>query len=399
MHIAGIRVSSLTADLHYQGRPDLALIEIAEGASLSVLTTRNQAAAPPVLLTRECLKKLGGKPTSEKSYWLVNSGNANAATGADGMKDARDTCEALGRLAGVSAPMVMPFSTGIIGVRLNAERLINTLPGLYERLDEHGWEGAALAIMTTDCKEKQAFRSAQIGGREIHLAGIAKGAAMLKPDMATMLSFAATDATCAPELLAQIHRRAVNRTFNRICVEGDTSTNDCATLAATAQDGSSKPLNAAEAAGLEEMLCDLCGELAEGMVRDAEGASHLIRIEVNGGRDGKECRQVADAIARCVLLKTCLATADPNWGRVLMALGYSGIQDLDLNTVSLYLGDVIAFERGSIAPSYSEKAGYEALNQYEQRIVLDLGRGEAKDYALTCDITQEYVSKNSDFRT
>ena len=397
--IEGIRIATAAAGLNYEGRDDMTLFELAAGTSVSALTTQNQFAAAPVLRLRQNLPALTAGATTGTSYWLVNAGNANACTGAAGAADVRDYCAALGELAAVPEALVLPFSTGVIGVPLNMPPLLAALPGLLGGLRGDGWDAAADAIHTTDTRRKIVSGGATVGGQSIKMVGIAKGAAMIKPNMATMLSFAATDALVPAPLLAEVHRRAVDRTFNRICVEGDTSTNDCSMLAATGRAGGEPLTDAADLAALEVVLCGLLGELAEAIVADAEGAECLARIEVSGGRDGAECRLVADILARSVLLKTSLSSSESMWGRVLMALGYADLPDLDRARVSLWFGDLPVFAGGELVDGYSEDEGRQALSGREQRIRLHLGRGEAEDYALTCDLTARYVEMNSNYRT
>ena len=399
LQIAGCRLASVEAGLCYQNRRDLVLFELAPGTSVSALTTRNQVVAAPVLQLRQHLGTFAGQLTDTNCYWLVNAGQANAVTGPEGLEDCRRHCTELAEMAGVPVERVLPFSTGLVSGRIPLKPMLAALPKLLAGLSEVGWEQASEAILTTDTRPKLAWRELSINGQTVRLAGIAKGAAMIKPDMATTLSFVATDAAVPPELAQQMHRRAVDATFNRICVEGDTSTNDCSTLAATGLGQGRAELSALELPVLEQALRELLAELAAAVVSDAEGAGRLVRIEVGGGGDVAECRQVADTLARSVLVKTCLAAGDPNWGRLLVALGYSGIENLELDKVSVWLGDVLVFENGAPAPDYREEQGAEALAGREQRIRLDLGRGTAEDYALTCDLTVRYVQMNSELRS
>lgn len=394
--IAGVRLASACAGFSAANRPDLALIELATGSSTSLLTTRNTMVAAPVQVARAHWQQQGAQALEQPGYWLVNALNANSATGAKGLQNARLCCSQLADLAQVAAESVLPFSTGVIGTPLDMPKLLPQLPVLFDGLSDSGWLACARAIMTTDTEPKLSSKYLEIGGQPIRLTGVAKGVAMLNPNMATTLCFTATDAGVEPSVLHRMHQRVLDGTINRISIDGDTSTNDCSALAATGRGAQLR--RASELQALEEVLTELYAELAEAMIRDAEGAQHVIEVRVEGGASTEVCRLVADTVANSVLLKACLSASEPNWGRVLMAIGNSTSR-VDFDQVSVWLGDVLAFDRGQPAATYTEEAGFSALDVPRQLIRIDLGQGTATDYALTSDLTQEYVRLNSEYRT
>jgi glutamate N-acetyltransferase/amino-acid N-acetyltransferase len=332
---------------------------------------------------------------------LVNTGNANAGTGDDGLRRARSTCRALAALLGVDARQVLPFSTGVIMETLPHERIEAALPAALAGAQADGWALAAEAIMTTDTVPKAASVQLVIGGRTVTITGIAKGAGMIRPNMATMLGFVATDAVIAPALLPQLVREAADESFNRITIDGDTSTNDSFIVAATQRAGHA-PITEADSAdgrAFRAALNALAQQLAMAIVRDGEGATKFITIRVDGGRDANECRRVAYAIAHSPLVKTAFFASDPNLGRILAAVGYAGIDDLDQSLIDLFLDDVHVATRGGRHPAYQEADGQRVMKQAEITVRVDLHRGPAQAGVWTCDLSHDYVSINADYRS
>ncbi|MHA7816706.1 MAG: bifunctional glutamate N-acetyltransferase/amino-acid acetyltransferase ArgJ [Pseudohaliea sp.] len=393
--VGGIRLATVAAGVRYPGRPDLVLLEAAPGSRCAAVFTRNAFCAAPVHLARERLAAAAPR------YLLINTGNANAGTGAAGLADARACTAAVAEAAGVRDAEVLPFSTGVIGEALPVAPITAAVPRLLEGLAADGWADAGRGIMTTDTRPKLCSAQLDIGGRTITVTGMAKGAGMLRPDMATMLAFLATDAAVAQPLLDELLREAVERSFHRISVDGDTSTNDACVLLATGAAGNEElTANDSEAARLlAEAVGDVCVQLARGLVRDGEGASKFVTVSVEGGRDGAECLAVAFTIAHSPLVKTALFASDPNWGRLLAAIGRAGIADLDVEAVSVRLNDVLIAEGGCRAASYSEEAGAAAMAATDIRIAVDLGRGEASETVWTSDFSYDYVRINAEYRT
>ena len=393
--VPGIRLAAGAAGIRYRNRDDLVLVELAEGLTCAATFTRNAFCAAPVTLARTHLASAAPR------WWLINAGNANAGTGERGLADARASCEALAGLTGASAEEVLPFSTGVIGEHLPVERLVATLPVLLGSLDAAGWPRAARAIMTTDTVPKLVSRRFEIAGRTATLTGMAKGAGMICPDMATLLAFLATDAAVDRTLLRDLLRDAVDGSFNAITVDGDTSTNDSCVIAATGALGNPEILDAAsaDAAALGSALRSVCLELATAIVRDAEGATKLARISVEDARDPVEARRVADTIAHSPLVKTALFASDPNWGRILAAVGRAGLEDLAIERVRIWLGEVLIVEDGGRAAGYTEAAGAAVMRGSEIPIHVALGRGDARAELLTCDLSHDYVRINAEYRT
>jgi glutamate N-acetyltransferase/amino-acid N-acetyltransferase len=393
--VPGVRMAATAAGIRYRDRNDLVLFELSEGSICAAVFTRNAFCAAPVTLGRTHL--IAGAPR----WWLINAGNANAGTGAHGLLDAAATCQALADLTGVPAERVLPFSTGVIGEHLPVERIAAALPGLLRRLDGANWPAAARAIMTTDTVPKLVSRQFDLGGRTATLTGIAKGAGMICPNMATMLAFLATDAALTPDLLDRCLQAAVERSFNAITVDGDTSTNDACVLAATGALGND-PITAADNpdfAGFQSALESVCVELATAIVRDAEGATKLVTIRTEGASSLAEARQVGYTIAHSPLVKTALFASDPNWGRILAAVGRAGLQDLEISGVSIWLGDVLIVDSGGRAPGYTESAGAAVMRAPEILIRVALGRGTAAAEILTCDLSYDYVRINAEYRS
>jgi glutamate N-acetyltransferase/amino-acid N-acetyltransferase len=393
--IRGVRIAAAAAGIRYRDRDDLVLIELPAGAHCAAVFTRNAFCAAPVTVAREHLGSTAPR------WLLINAGNANAGTGARGLEDARACCAALATLAECTASQVLPFSTGVIGEYLPVDRISDALPLALTSLAEDAWDAAARAIMTTDTRPKRVTRQVTLGQQCATITGIAKGAGMIRPDMATMLAFVATDAAIAAPLLQQSLKTAVDASFNAISIDGDTSTNDACVLVATGtlehppiDDASSRQL-----ADFQQALNGVCSELATAIVRDGEGATKLVSIEVDGGRSGTEARQVADTIAHSPLVKTALFAADPNWGRILAAVGRAGLDALDIEQVRISLDDVLIVSAGGRDPRYSEEAGRAVMAKDQFSILVQLGRGNASARVLTCDLSYDYVRINAEYRT
>ncbi|MEA3640190.1 MAG: bifunctional glutamate N-acetyltransferase/amino-acid acetyltransferase ArgJ [Lamprobacter sp.] len=405
MNVTGVRLAAVPAAIRYRDRDDLVLIELAEGTACAATFTRNAFCAAPVTVAREHL-------TAEAPRWLlINAGNANAGTGARGLEDARACCRALSVLTSINPAQVLPFSTGVIGEYLPVERLTAALPQALAALDENGWDAAARAIMTTDTRPKIATRQLMLGGQQVTLTGIAKGAGMIRPDMATMLAFIATDAAVTPACLQRCLTQAVDGSFNAISIDGDTSTNDACVLAATGAAGNpplddpsstdreTTDLETTELKAFQQALNSLCDELARAIVRDGEGATKLVSIEIGEARTATEARQVADTIAHSPLVKTALFASDPNWGRILAAVGRAGLEDLDIDKVRIRLDDVLIVSGGGRDPGYQEQAGQAVMAKDSFSIGVDLGRGRSSARLLTCDLSYDYVRINAEYRT
>jgi glutamate N-acetyltransferase/amino-acid N-acetyltransferase len=392
--IAGVRLAATAAGIRYQGRDDLVLLALPPTAETAAVFTTNAFCAAPVQLARRHLTR--GAPR----YLLINSGNANAGTGARGLGDAETCCTALAAAGDCAPEQVLPFSTGVIGEYLPVDRIAAALPRLVAELREDGWETAARAIMTTDTRPKTTSVRCDLGGREATVVGMAKGAGMIRPDMATMLAFLATDAAVPHALLDELLRRAVADTFNAISIDGDTSTNDaCVLSAAGTLDGAPVAPESAAARALGDAVHAVCDTLATAIVQDGEGATKLVTIEVEEARDGAEARRVADAIAHSPLVKTALFAADPNWGRILAAVGRAGIDAFDIDRVRIWLDDTRIVSGGGRDPGYTEAAGRAVMAQDAFRIRVALGRGASTARVRTCDLSYDYVRINADYRT
>jgi len=392
--VAGIRLGVAEAAIKRPGRTDLLVVELDPGTVCSAVFTQNAFCAAPVTVAREHLQRMNPR------FWLVNSGNANAGTGSAGLDAARQTCAALGRYADCDPNAVLPFSTGVIGVPLPVERITAALPAAVQNLSADGWRAAAQAIMTTDTIPKWASRRVRGGTPTITVTGIAKGAGMIRPDLATMLAFIATDAAVPQGLLARCLAEAVAQSFNRITVDGDTSTNDACIIAATGQGGVTvdQPDGPTWEA-LSSAVGGVCRDLARAIVWDAEGATRFVAIAVTGGRDEAECRAVAYTIAHSPLVKTALFAGDPNWGRVLAALGRAGLPALDISLVEIYFDTLPVFRNGTIDPEYQESVAAAILAQREYTIRINLGRGAAISEIWTCDLSYDYVRINAEYRS
>lgn len=392
--VRGVRLAATRAGIRYPNRLDLVLIELGEGTQSAAVFTQNAFCAAPVTLARQHLRE------AQARYLLINTGNANAGTGAAGLQAASRCCEAVAAAVALDKRQVLPFSTGVIGEALPVDRLIAGLPACRENLAADNWEQAARGILTTDTRPKLASRRLQLAGQEVVISGMAKGAGMLRPNMATMLAFLFTDAEIPAASLETVLRRAVERSFNRITVDGDTSTNDACLLAATGEAGvAATEADLAEGGAFSTALQDLMQELATGLIRDAEGVSKFITVRVEEGGSVAECLKVAYCIAESPLVKTAFFASDPNWGRILAAVGRAGLTDLDIDAVSMRLGDVRLVAGGAIDPDYSEARGQAVMDQEEIEVTISLGRGQVSETVWTSDLSQDYVRINADYRS
>ena len=394
--VPGVRLGIAEAGIRKSNRKDLVVIALAAGSAVAGVFTRNRFCAAPVQVCREHLAT-----RSDIRAILINTGNANAGGGADGLLRARRSCTALAGLMGLDAAQVLPFSTGVIMEPLPIERIEAGMPAALADLAADHWAAAAQGIMTTDTLPKAASRQLQIGGRTVTLTGVAKGAGMIRPNMATMLGFVATDAVIAPGLLQALVTEAADASFNRITIDGDTSTNDSFVLIATQQAGHAPitELESADGQALRQALIGLSQQLAQAIVRDGEGATKFITVQVEGGASQAECQQVAYAIAHSPLVKTAFFASDPNLGRILCAVGYAGIADLDPSLIDLYLDDVLVACQGGRNPGYLEADGQRVMKQSEITVRVRLNRGGAVATVWTCDLSHDYVTINADYRS
>ena len=392
--INGIRLASTVAGIRYTDRDDLVVFEISENSQCTAVFTQNNFCAAPVHVARQHLS------ATNPGYLLINSGNANAGTGAKGMEAAQRCCQAVAQQFKCDTASVLPFSTGVIGEQLPVERIEKAMAQIPEHLVAEGWRTAAHAIMTTDTVAKGVSLQTKIGSYTITVTGIAKGAGMIRPDMATMLAFIATDANIGKELLQICLQQAIDKSFNRITVDGDTSTNDACVLMATGKvDMPQLIAGSADAMVFSQLITEACQTLAQLIIRDAEGATKFVTVAVNGGRDSAECLQVAYTVAHSPLVKTALFASDPNWGRILAAVGRSGLTDLSIDKLELYLDDVCIVRDGAVADDYTEQRGQAVMDQSEITIRIELGRGDAQECIWTSDLSHDYVSINADYRT
>ncbi|MDF1485473.1 bifunctional glutamate N-acetyltransferase/amino-acid acetyltransferase ArgJ [Ramlibacter sp. H39-3-26] len=394
--VAGVRIGVAEAGIRKAGRKDLSVFLLDEGTNVAGVFTQNRFCAAPVQVCREHLA--GGRNIRAL---VINTGNANAGTGADGLARARSVCATLARQLGVEPTQILPFSTGVIMEPLPVERIEAALPAALADVDPSHWLRAAEGIMTTDTLPKAYSRQIVVDGAMVTITGISKGAGMIRPNMATMLGFLATDACIAPTVLQAWAAELAEGSFNRITIDGDTSTNDSFVLMASNQAGNVEvtDADAPSAKALKQVLLDVARQLAQAIVRDGEGATKFITIHVGGGRTTAECRQVAYAIAHSPLVKTAFFASDPNLGRILAAVGYAGILDLDQTRIELFLDDVHVATSGGRHPAYREEAGQRVMRQSEITVRVELGRGQALDTVWTCDLSHDYVSINADYRS
>jgi len=391
--VPGVRIGVASAGIKKKDRKDLVLFELAQGSQVAATFTRNAFCAAPVVLARRYLAQ------TSPGYLLINTGNANAGTGEAGLEAARKCCNSLAQEVGAAEEAVLPFSTGVIGESLPVEKITAAIPALVESLVYDNWEAAAEGILTTDTIPKGASRQFELEGQNVTITGIAKGSGMIRPDMGTMLAFVATDAAIPQKTLQNALRDAVNVSFNRITVDGDTSTNDACVLVATGQSGLSIDETSPAYERLTDVLKEVLIELAQLIVRDGEGATKFVSVEVNGGRSEEECNQVAYTIAHSPLVKTALFASDPNWGRILAAVGRAGIPELQLDMVAIYLDHVCIVENGGRSPTYTEEQGQAVMSEEEITIRVELSRGESSTTVWTCDFSYDYVKINAEYRT
>lgn len=396
MHVVkGVKIGSAEAYIRYQNRRDLVIFEFAEGSNVAGVFTQNAFCAAPVHVSKAHLAV--GNPR----YLIINTGNANAGTGTLGMQNAQETCMQLAKLVGVNPEQVLPFSTGVIGEQLPLPRLVAGLQPALDSLQEDAWTDAAFGIMTTDTTPKGASEQFELDGVVYTMTGISKGAGMIRPNMATMLGYVATDAPISRELVQQLLQIAVNQSFNRITIDGDTSTNDSCIFVATGQAGGAEITSTEDAryATVLEVLVRVMKRLAQLIVRDGEGATKFMTVAVEGGADTQECCDIAYSIAHSPLVKTAFFASDPNWGRILAAIGYAGVKNLEVEKIQVWLDDVQICKDGGAAADYTEAVGARVMAQPEITIRVDLGRGQAKDTVYTCDLSYDYVKINADYRS
>jgi len=392
--VSGIRLAAVEANIRYADRLDLVLIEIAAQSTVAGVFTQNAFCAAPVKVAKQHLQNTNSR------YFLINTGNANAGTGNRGEQAARRCCQALADIGNTKLEQVLPFSTGVIGENLPSEKILSALPDAYKKLSASSWREAALGILTTDTRPKIASLQLTLGDQKLNITGIAKGSGMIKPDLATMLGFIFTDAEIDQQMLLSLLQDAADGSFNRLTVDGDTSTNDACMLVAT---GKSKVkiqhTDSPNYTSFQQGLDRVFRELATGMIKDAEGATKFITINVIQGASLDECLQVAYAVAESPLVKTAFFAADPNWGRILAAVGRAGVKDLDFEAVSIYLGDTCLVSRGCLDASYVEEQGQAEMDRDEIVVVIKLARGEYSETVWTSDLSHEYVRINAEYRT
>ena len=394
--VPGVKLGITMAGIRKANRRDLTVITLAPGSAVAGVFTKNRFCAAPVQI---CQKHLAAN--SDIRALLINTGNANAGTGEDGLVRAHATCVALARHLEIAPEQVLPFSTGVIMETLPNDRIQAGLPAALDDLKADQWGLAAEGIMTTDTLPKAASRQISIGGATVTLTGISKGAGMIRPNMATMLGFLATDAKIAPKLLQALVTEAADQSFNRITIDGDTSTNDSFVLIATNQADHAEitSLDSAEGQALRAAVIAVSQQLAQAIVRDGEGATKFITITVEGGRTEDECKLAAYAIAHSPLVKTAFFASDPNLGRILAAVGYAGITDLDQTGIELHLDDVHVVTKGGRHPAYREEDGQRVMKQSEITVRVGLARGAAQSTVWTCDLSHDYVTINADYRS
>ncbi len=394
--VPGVRIGVAEAGIRKANRKDLTVVLIEEGASVAGVFTQNRFCAAPVQLCRDHLARGVGIRAM-----VINTGNANAGTGEDGLMRARATCIALARHLNLAPEQILPFSTGVIMEPLPHDRIEAGLPAALADAGPGNWLRAAEGIMTTDTVAKAFSSQVTIGGKKVSITGISKGAGMIRPNMATMLGFMATDANVDQAVMNQLAGELADGSFNRVTVDGDTSTNDSFVVIATNKAGNTPvtSLESMDGRALKAAMLDVARKLAQAIVRDGEGATKFIAVTVEGGKDGAECRKVAYAIAHSPLVKTAFFASDPNLGRILAAVGYAGIDDLDQTKIDLYLDDVHVAVNGGRNPSYREEDGQRVMKQSEITVRVGLGRGSASDTVWTCDFSHDYVTINADYRS
>jgi glutamate N-acetyltransferase / amino-acid N-acetyltransferase len=396
MHpVEGVKLTAVSAGIKKVGRRDLVLIELAEGSQVVGVFTKNAFCAAPVTVCKQHLA------AASIRYLVVNSGNANACTGEQGLQDAKTTCAAIATLAGVKPEQVLPFSTGVIGEPLPVQKITAVIPQALNSLKDNGWDDAGHGIMTTDTRPKGFSQQFEYQGKTITVNGVAKGAGMIKPNMATMLGYIATDAKISRALLDKLSREAADKSFNRITIDGDTSTNDSCILMATCQvdlpeiTSETDPLYKK----LRETIIAAYVHLAKSIVSDGEGATKFVTVNVKGGANSEECLAVAYAVAHSPLIKTALFASDPNWGRIVAAIGYAGVPQLDVSKVNVHLDQTLIVQNGGRAKTYTEEQGQAVMKKSEIDINIDLGRGQFAETVWTIDLSYDYVKINADYRS
>jgi glutamate N-acetyltransferase/amino-acid N-acetyltransferase len=394
--VPGVRIGVAEAGVRKANRKDLTVVLIDEGSAVGGVFTQNRFCAAPVQVCRDHLAANVGIRAM-----VINTGNANAGTGEDGLMRTRTTCIALARHLDIAPEQILPFSTGVIMEPLPVERIEAGLPAALADASENHWARAAEGIMTTDTIPKAFSRRVQVGGATITITGISKGAGMIRPNMATMLGFMATDAKIDPSLIQPLAKRLADASFNRVTIDGDTSTNDSFVVIATqkAAHAAVTSLDSADGQALVAAMQDVARQLAQAIVRDGEGATKFITVQVEGGKNAAECKQVAYAVAHSPLVKTAFFASDPNLGRILAAVGYAGIDDLDQTGIDLFLDDVHVAVKGGRNPAYREEDGQRVMKQSEITVRIGLGRGNASETVWTCDLSHDYVTINADYRS
>ncbi len=388
--VPGISMAAVSAGIKKPGRLDCVVFSLGDNATVAGVFTTNAFCAAPVTV---CKNHLG---QTEPRYFVINTGNANAGTGNKGIDNALKVCLEVAEIEQLPVATVLPFSTGVIGEQLPVTKIIDAIPQALDNLAEDNWLECAIGIMTTDTRPKAASTRVEIGGKPVTITGIAKGAGMIKPNMATMLGYVFTDALIGKPDIQHYLDNAINASFNRITVDGDTSTNDCCMLVAS---GASGVVVSAADGKFQSALDKVFIALAQGIVRDAEGATKFVSVRVEGGAVPEECLSLAYTVAESPLVKTALFASDPNWGRILAAVGRAGIHELDIGKVAIYLDDVCIVEGGAVAPGYAEAAGQAVMDKEEITIRIVLGRGECSDTVWTCDLSHDYVTINAEYRT
>ena len=399
--IEGLRIGVTEAGVRKANRKDLTVVLIDEGASVAGVFTQNRFCAAPVQVCREHLTLNKAAGAGGIRAMVINTGNANAGTGEDGLMRARSTCQSLAEKLGLNSQQILPFSTGVIMESLPHDRIAAGLDAAIGDAKTSHWLRAAEAIMTTDTLPKAFSKQVKIADKTINITGISKGAGMIRPNMATMFGFMATDACIAPEAMQQLATELANGSFNCVTVDGDTSTNDSFVVIATNKVGNT-PISSwtsADGAALKAAMLEVARHLAQAIVRDGEGATKFISIQVDGGKNSEECRKVAYAIAHSPLVKTAFFASDPNLGRILAAVGYAGIDDLDQTKIDLFLDDVNVATQGGRNPKYQESEGQRVMKQSEITVRVVLGRGQVSETVWTCDLSYDYVKINADYRS
>jgi glutamate N-acetyltransferase / amino-acid N-acetyltransferase len=394
--VPGILLASTSAGIYKDKRDDVTLIRLSKDVSVASVFTRNSFAAAPVIIAKKHLL-LEESP----EFLIINAGNANAGLGKKGELSALETCKSISNATSCEIQAILPFSTGVIGEELPVDKITKVIPDLIANLEPGGWLESARAIMTTDTVEKVISTEVVINKKKITITGIAKGSGMIRPDMATMLAFIGTDASIDSKILQHLLQEVIDITFNKITVDGDTSTNDACVLMATGKGGNSKITNSngIEYNLLKVAIHKVCEFLAKSIIKDGEGATKFIEVNVNGGDSPQECLQVAYAISHSPLVKTAFFACDPNWGRILAAIGNAGVINLDIEGIKIFINEYCIVKHGMRYHGYSEEQGVSAMSKSEITLTVDLGRGEFKESVWTCDLSHEYVSINADYRS